>query len=84
MDVLGDWITTDLEFTNDTRWRQRLDELVDFQKAEHHLPSRRHFKSKHEDVLGIWWQTQVSNRNRGTMPAWRLEAMNEAFPGWAQ
>ncbi|PYI69798.1 hypothetical protein CVV68_01440 [Arthrobacter livingstonensis] len=84
MGVLGDWITTDLEFTNDTHWRQRLDELVEFHKEHSRLPNRRHCKSHEEDVLGVWLQTQVSQRNRGLMPQWRLDAMNEVFPGWSE
>lgn len=83
MDVLGDWVTTDMEFINDTHWRQHLDAIVEFQKKHHRLPNRRHFESEQEDILGIWWQTQVSARNRGSMPQWRLDAMEEVFPGWA-
>lgn len=83
MNVLGDWLTTDQELISDKQWHERFDELVAFHTQHGHLPSRRHFQSHEEDVLGIWWQTQVSTRNHGTMPAWRLEAMNEAFPGWA-
>ncbi|MCU6480139.1 helicase associated domain-containing protein [Arthrobacter sp. A2-55] len=83
MDVLGDWITTDQEIFSDDHWQQRLADLLAFRKRFGRLPNRRHFQSDEEDALGIWMETQVSARNRGSMPAWRVEAMNAAFPGWA-
>lgn len=80
--VLGDWVTTDRERARDARWRQRLGEVAAFVSEHGRLPRHRTAKNETDRVLGIWLQTQGIEAHHRRLAEWRLEALNEALPGW--
>ena len=57
-ELLGDWVTTDLEKELDTQWRQRLAEVAAFVAGQGRLPRHRPATTQAEGSLSIWLQTQ--------------------------
>lgn len=81
-ELLGDWVTTDLEREQDTQWRQRLADVAGFVAGQGRLPRHRPVTTKAESSLSIWLQTQNNHALHMRLAQWRLEALEEAVPGW--
>ena len=81
-ELLGDWVTTDLEKELDTQWRQRLAEVAAFVAGQGRLPRHRPATTQAESSLSIWLQTQNGHALHARLAQWRLEALDEAVPGW--
>jgi hypothetical protein len=81
-ELLGDWVTTDLEREQDTQWRQRLDDVAVFVAGQGRLPRHRPFTTKAESSLSIWLQTQNNHALHKRLAQWRLTALEEEVPGW--
>lgn len=67
----------------DEHWRSRLAELIAFTAATGSMPRWRRHNSEAERVLGVWLHTQHQARAEDTLPQWRLDALDTAFPAWA-
>ncbi|WP_104086306.1 helicase associated domain-containing protein [Arthrobacter sp. GMC3] len=82
MGMLGDWITTDQERELDRRWREQFRKILEFVAEHDRLPRHPTATTEVEHVLGIWMATQhQKTHNREILP-WRLDALNNALPGW--
>lgn len=64
------------------RWCLRLSQLQDYVAATGQIPRWKRHSSEHERILGVWLHTQTQARSEGSLPQWRLCALDTALPGW--
>lgn len=83
MDMITGW---DVQLPGPTSldglWRERLAELVSFVEESGYMPHYKRHSSEGERVLGVWLHTQHQRRSEGRLLPWRLEALDDAVPGW--
>lgn len=82
MDMLPDWTHRDPSANRDHHWRERLTHLQAFVAETAAMPRYKRYDSENERVLGVWLHTQHQRRAEGRLNQWRLEALDEALPGW--
>lgn len=82
MDMLPGWTFRKPLANRDDHWRERLARLQAFVAETGAMPRYKRYDSEHEHGLGVWLHTQHQGRAEGRLRQWRLEALNEALPGW--
>ncbi|MFJ2145393.1 helicase associated domain-containing protein [Glutamicibacter sp. NPDC087831] len=63
-------------------WRGNLAAVVEFHVLYGRLPRYRTYLSEPERSIGVWLHNQHQRRSKDKLLSWRLEALNEALPGW--
>ena len=79
---LPGWDTSHRQQELDQQWLTRLTELKNYVAATGQLPRYKNHATEHEHTLGVWLHVQHQNRIEKTLKLWRLEALDEAHPGW--
>ena len=79
---LGDWATPDHQKTREDHWRAQLARLASYIDEHGEIPRWHRHETETERALGVWLHIQHQNRLEGTLPQWRLQAIEHAIPGW--
>lgn len=67
---------------NEMRWKNKLMLFTDFVATEQRMPRYRTYSTPEEHVLGVWLHNQHQRRTQNRLALWKLDALNEAMPGW--
>lgn len=82
LDQLDGWKVDTSQQRRDEHWEAMLDAVRKFVAAIGQMPRYKTYDSEHEHRLGVWLHHQHQARTENTLPAWRLDALDEAVPGW--
>lgn len=64
------------------QWKKKLALFIAFVDAEQRMPRYRSYATEEEHALGVWLHNQHQRRTENRLELWKLEALNEANPGW--
>ncbi|MCB5290862.1 hypothetical protein BJQ90_00279 [Arthrobacter sp. SO3] len=67
---------------DETRWRDRLAQLVDFRAEGNDWPRHHDFDSEREHTLGVWIHTPRYKHRRGDLDPEKVRLLDAAVPGW--
>ncbi|MGP7815027.1 Helicase associated domain protein [Glutamicibacter soli] len=79
---LAGWTVNIHQNELDELWKTNLANLQDFISEFETMPRYKNFTTEHEHTLGVWLHCQHQRRAEQRLIQWRLDALDEAVPGW--
>ncbi|MET3810859.1 helicase associated domain-containing protein [Arthrobacter sp. UYEF3] len=67
---------------DESRWHDRLAQLVDFRAEGNNWPRHHHYASEREHTLGVWIHAQRYKHHRGDLTPDKVSLLDAAVPGW--
>lgn len=84
LSVIPGWDTVpSLKARNETRWEQRLSDLVRFREVQD-WPRHKSPDTEQERVLGVWLHVQRINHRQDTLDPVRKSRLDTLLPGWRE
>ena len=77
-----EWAENRREMADETRWHDRLAELMDNREEGHDWPRHHDYDSELEHTLGVWIHAQRYKRRRGDLDQVKVKLLDAAVPGW--
>lgn len=79
---IANWASDPRQHELDDAWSTRIVALRQYVVENKCLPRYRKYASEAERSLGVWLHNQHQKRAKGVLAAWRVEALDNAVPGW--
>ncbi|AOT03272.1 helicase associated domain-containing protein [Arthrobacter sp. U41] len=76
------WAENHRNVADESRWRDRLAQLVEFRQEGHDWPRHHDYDSEREHTLGVWIHTQRYKHRRRELDRAKVKLLNAALPGW--
>ncbi|WP_211882370.1 helicase associated domain-containing protein [Pseudarthrobacter albicanus] len=76
------WTGNPRAIEDESRWHDRLAQLVDFRAEGNDWPRHHDYASEREHTLGVWIHTQRYKRRRTYLDPAKIKLLDEAVPGW--
>ncbi|WP_326960467.1 MULTISPECIES: helicase associated domain-containing protein [unclassified Arthrobacter] len=76
------WAENRRKTADETRWHDRLAQLVSFRQEGYDWPRHHDYDSEREHTLGVWIHTQRYKRRRGELDSIKVKLLDDATPGW--
>lgn len=82
LEPLPNWNVSARAREREMQWKKKLALFIAFVDAEQRMPRYRSYATEEEHALGVWLHNQHQRRTENRLELWKLEALNEANPGW--
>lgn len=76
------WAGNHRAAADESRWHDRLAELVAFRQEGYDWPRHHDYDSEREHTLGVWIHAQRYKRRRGDLDPVKVKLLDDTVPGW--